>query len=40
MNFNVYNMKIEKISDLTQQKLAQQHFPKYFIFPCEDEHLK
>ena len=40
MTFNLYRIKIQEISDLKQKKLAKQQYPKYFIFPCEQGHLK
>ena len=40
MIFNVYRIKLEEISDLKLKKLAQQQYPKYFIFPGEHGHLK
>ena len=40
MSFNVYRIKLEEISDLKQKKIAQQHHPKYFIFPCKHGHLR
>ena len=40
MILNSYRINLEENSDLMQKELAQQHYPKYIIFPCENGHLK